>query len=445
MLSYGMGDSGTGLASAQFGFYLFPFFTCAAGLPPWIASSILMIIKLWDAINDPLIGWMSDHTKSRWGPRLPWMIGASLPLGIFLAAMWWIPNDYTIKEKTTYYICTSILFMTAYTSVNLPYGALATELSEDENLRTRLNAARFTGSILASLFGLIVGAICLTKGDEGYLSMGRISGTIVTLITLLSTWGLAPFAKIARQPINKIQPIKNQFQRIFNNKIFIKVIYLYLLLWCGLQLMQTVSLIYLQQVMNVPRGISFWIIIPFQISALLGLQVWSFYANKYGRINALKRGGAIWMTGCLIAMILPPLSNNFEIYIFNLDFIKMSVLFITILFVGFGASTAYLIPWSLLPDAIDNDPEKAAGIYTAWMVLCQKLGIALSVGLFGYLLTFTGFKEGACQEMIDITQPDSALLTVRICMGLIPSILVYWGLLIMRDWKDRDESQQIKI
>jgi len=444
-MSYGMGDSGTGLASAQFGFYLFPFFTCAAGLPPWIASSILMIIKLWDAINDPLIGWMSDHTQSRWGPRLPWMIGASLPLGIFLAAMWWIPNDYTIKEKTAYYICTSILFMTAYTSVNLPYGALATELSEDENLRTRLNAARFTGSILASLFGLIVGAICLTKGDEGYLTMGRISGTIVTLITLLSTWGLAPFAKTARKPINQIQPIKNQFKRILSNKIFIKVIYLYLLLWCSLQLMQTVSLIYLQQVMNVPRGISFWIIIPFQISALLGLQVWSFFSNKYGRINALKRGGIIWIIGCLTTMILPPLSNDFAINNLNIDSIKMLVLFITILFVGFGASTAYLIPWSLLPDAIDHDPEKAAGIYTAWMVLCQKLGIALSVGIFGYLLTFSGFKEGACQEIIGITQPDSALLTVRICMSLIPSILVYWGLLIMRDWKDRNEAQQIKV
>jgi len=324
--------------------------------------------------------------------------------------------------------------MTAYTSVNLPYGALATEISEDENIRTRLNAARFTGSILASLSGLTVGAICLTKGDIGYLTMGRISGTIVALITLLSTWGLAPFAKTARKPINKIQPIKYQLNRILKNKIFRKVIYLYLLLWCGLQLMQTVSLIYLQQVMNVPRGISFWIIIPFQISALLGLQVWSFYSNRHGRVKALKIGGFIWIGGCLIAMILPPLSNNFEINNLNIDSIKMFILFLTILFVGFGASTAYLIPWSLLPDAIDHDPEKAAGIYTAWMVLCQKLGIALSVGLFGYLLTLTGFKQAACQGLIDITQPNSALVTVRICMGLIPSILVYCGLLIMRKW-----------
>merc|ERR1711907_931390 len=110
----------------------------------------------------------------------------------------------------------------------------------------------------------------------GYLTMGKISGIIVTLITLLSTWGLAPFAKNARKPINKIQPIKNQFKRILKNKIFKKVIYL-------------------QQVMNVPRGISFWIIIPFQISALLGLQVWSFYSNKYGRVKALRIGGIIWI------------------------------------------------------------------------------------------------------------------------------------------------------
>ena len=62
-----------------------------------------------------------------------------------------------------------------------------------------------------------------------------------------------------------------------------------------------------------------------------------------------------------------------------------------------------------------------------------------------FVLTFSGFKEGACQEIIDIIQPDSALLTVRICMGLIPSLLVYWGLLIMRDWKDKEEVQQVKV
>jgi hypothetical protein len=69
MLSYGLGDAGTGLAATQFGFFLFRFFICSAGLPVLIAGSLLMLIKIWDAINDPLIGWLSDRTKSRWGPK----------------------------------------------------------------------------------------------------------------------------------------------------------------------------------------------------------------------------------------------------------------------------------------------------------------------------------------------------------------------------------------
>ena len=64
MLSYGLGDAGTGLVATQFGFFLFKFFI-STGLPVIIAGSLLMLIKIWDAVNDPLIGWLSDRTKSR--------------------------------------------------------------------------------------------------------------------------------------------------------------------------------------------------------------------------------------------------------------------------------------------------------------------------------------------------------------------------------------------
>tara|TARA_Y100001968_G_scaffold15278_1_gene12315 strand:+ start:169 stop:1524 length:1356 start_codon:yes stop_codon:yes gene_type:complete len=447
MVSYGLGDAGTGLAATQLGFYLFPFFTGAAGLPAVVAGSLLMVIKIWDAINDPLIGWLSDHTKSRWGPRLPWMIGAAVPLGISLAAIWWVPPGSTY-EKTAYYIGITILLMTAYTSVNLPFAALSTELTQDTSIRTRLNAARFTGSILAGLSGLIVAAGLLSNGDNGYISMGRISGTIATVTTLLSCWGLAPYAKKASHPKGNHEPFRLQWNRILNNKLFIRIIFLYLLLWCGLQLMQTVSIIYLEQVMKVPTGISKWIPIPFQISALFGLQYWSIFSNKFGRIKALFKGGWVWIIGCFIAMLLPPLLPGFTLNnpssINAFETIKMISLLTTIMIVGFGASTAYLIPWSLLPDAIDADPEKPAGIYTAWMVLIQKIGIGLSVQLLGLLLTFAGYASSEeCLNLINCqNQPSSAITTIRICMGLIPSLLVALGLLIMRGWFD--ESSRLK-
>ncbi len=439
MLSYGLGDAGTGLAATQLGFYLFPFFTGIAGLPAIVAGSLLMLIKVWDAINDPLIGWMSDHTNTRWGPRLPWMISASVPLGLTLAAIWWVPPG-DISQKTSYYIIMAVLLMTAYTGVNLPFAALSTELTEDTSIRTRLNAARFTGSILAGLSGLVIAAKLLSDGSAEYFSMGKITGSIATIATLISCWGLAPFAKKARKPINKSEPFRNQLKRILQNKKFIQVIGLYLLLWCALQLMQTVSLIYLEQVMKVPIQISKWIPIPFQLSALLGLQAWSLYSNKFDRISALFWGGSLWIIACLIAIWLPPLSiTTSEAYFFAFDTsekIKLVALICTIVMVGFGASTAYLIPWSLLPDAIDSDPEKPAGIYTAWMVLVQKIGIGLSVQILGLLLSVSGYQSThICNDLAPcIEQPHTAQMTIRICMGLIPAVLVGIGLVIMRNW-----------
>ncbi len=445
MLSYGLGDAGTGLAATQFGFFLFRFFICSAGLPVLIAGSLLMLIKIWDAINDPLIGWLSDRTNSKWGPRIPWMLVAALPLGLSLAAIWWIPSG-TVINKTIYYAIISILVMTAYTSINLPFAALSTEISEQTSIRTRLNAARFTGSIIAGLTGLIIAGVVLNSeglANNEYFLMGKISGFIAVITTLISCWGLAPYAKKARRPSGKAEPIKLQFKRIFSNKKFLKVISLYILLWCALQLMQTVALIYVEDVLNVPSEIANWVPIPFQISALIGLQIWARVSNKLNRISALNFGAIIWIISCTAALFLPSLAkvtslegglfqstNNVFLFIF---------LIIIICLIGIGASTAYLIPWSLLPDAIDEDPEKPAGLYTAWMVLIQKIGIGLSVQVLGLLLYLSGYQSCFVDNssLNIIEQSSLAQLTIRLCIGFIPSLLVIIGLLIMRKWDQK--------
>ena len=436
MVAYGLGDAGTGLAATQLGFYLFPFFTCAAGLPAIIAGSLLTVIKVWDAINDPLIGWMSDHTSSRWGPRIPWMLGAALPLGIALAAMWWVPEGNTL-QRTTYYVVMAILLMSAYTSVNLPYAALSTELTTSTAIRTRLNAARFTGSILAGLSGLIVASLVLTDGADGYLRMGRITGTIAALATLACCWGLAPFAKRAQRPSNQAEPALEQLKRIRSNPRFLMVLGLYLLLWFGLQLMQVVALIWLVQVVRVPPDLSTWILLPFQLSALVGLQLWSLLSNRSGRIVALRWGAGIWIMACLLSTIFPPMQNGGTTG-------ELIPLIGLIMLVGLGASTAYLIPWSLLPDAIDADPTHPAGLYTAWMVFGQKLIIGVSMSMFGALLQLTGYiSTEVCDGALSfIKQPQNALLAIRMSMGLIPAILVMLGLMVVRHWPDRGAHLQ---
>ncbi len=431
MLAYGLGDAGTGLAATTLGFYLFPFFTCAAGLPAFIAGSLLTVIKIWDAINDPLIGWMSDHTQSRWGPRLPWMFAAALPLGISLAAMWWVPEGSTL-QRTAYYVLMAILLMTAYTSVNLPYAALSTELTLDTAIRTRLNAARFTGSITAGTMGLLVAYLVLREGGGGYLLMGQITGTIAAVATLLCCWGLAPYAKKAQRPSGNEEPTLQQLRRIRSNPRFLLVLGLYLLLWFGLQLMQVVALIWLVQVIQVPAGMATLLLLAFNIAALIGLQLWSMLSNRHGRITALGWGSSIWIAACLLSMLLTPIPENSGM-------VALIPVIGLIMLVGLGASTAYLIPWSLLPDAIDADPTHPAGLYTAWMVFGQKFIIGLSMSVFGALLSLTGYiSTKSCDGALSfVQQPESALIAIRLCMGLIPAVLVVLGLLLMRRWPDR--------
>ena len=230
-----------------------------------------------------------------------------------------------------------------------------------------------------------------------------------------------------------------QLKRVMANPRFRQVLGLYLLLWFGLQLMQVVALIWLVQVVHVPAGLSTWILLPFQIAALLGLQLWSLMSNRRGRITTLRWGSGLWIAACLLSMLFPPLQDNPGL----LNLLPLAGL---IALVGIGAATAYLIPWSLLPDAIDADPGKPAGLYTAWMVFGQKLIIGLTMSVFGTLLSFTGYISGDggdCSGALSfIEQPASALLAIRLCMGLLPAILVVLGLLVMRGWPDRGAHLQ---
>ena len=430
LVAYGLGDAGTGMAASLIGFYLFIFYTAAAGLPAWMAGLVLMLARLWDAVNDPLVGWLSDKTRSRWGPRLPWLVGSALPLGVAMALMWWLPPG-SIWVRFWVFVAISVVANSLYTCVNLPYAALAAELTSKVALRTRLNMARFTGSITAGLVGIVLGAVLLRDHQNplSYWRVGALSGVIITVCTLLCAWGIAPSARHCQQPQAERGTTRRLLQRVRNNGRFMRVLGLYLLLWCALQIMQTAALIFLPVVMRVPEGWSNWILLPFQISTLVGLQLWTSVSHRQGRIRALVWGSGLWVAGCLSAMVLAPLDSAIAPLGSLGNGLRFSLLVGTILLVGLGASTAYLIPWALLPDAIDADPEKPAGQYSAWMVFTQKICISFALFFFGNLMSLSGYV--ASRGMV---QPDSALVAIRLCMGIIPAVLVVLGLVVMRRW-----------
>ncbi len=312
LVAYGLGDAGTGMAASLIGFYLFIFYTAAAGLPAWMAGLVLMLARLWDAVNDPIVGWLSDKTRSRWGPRLPWLVGSALPLGIAMALMWWLPpgSDWV---RFWVFVAVSVLANSLYTCVNLPYAALAAELTTEVSLRTRLNMARFTGSITAGLVGIVLGGRAAARPPEPreLLAGGRalrLDHHGVHVALCLGHRARRPPLPATGGP-ERHHPAPAEAGHAAT-AASCGCLGLYLLLWCALQIMQTAALIFLPVVMRVPEGWSNWILLPFQISTLVGLQVWTAVSHRQGRIRALLLGSGLWVAGCLGAMVLAPLDSR---------------------------------------------------------------------------------------------------------------------------------------
>ena len=190
-LAFGAGDMGPALTANLLVFFLLPFFTNVAGLNPSLAGSILFVGKIADAINDPIVGILSDRTRTKWGRRLPWIVFSAIPFGLIFFLQWVVPHFSENQGLNTsllfiYYLIIGIFFNLFYTAVNLPYQALTPELTQDYNERTALNSFRFSFSIGASILSLILAGFVFQvyqDSQEKYLVLGLIA-TIFSTVPL---------------------------------------------------------------------------------------------------------------------------------------------------------------------------------------------------------------------------------------------------------------------
>lgn len=434
-LAYGAGDMGPAITANILAFFLLLFFTNVAGLNAGLAGWILMVGKVWDAVNDPLVGVLSDRTRSRLGRRLPWMLWGAIPFGLFFFLQWCVPQfsaDRTTNQWSLfiYYVIISVLFNMAYTAVNLPYTALTAEITQDYNERTKLNSFRFAFSIGGSILSLFLaqGIFAIVPAPDGDLTRRyAILGGICTVLSVLPLyWCVFGIKKRVLQAerrrldggVSEELPFREQLGIAFSNRPFLYVIGIYFCSWLAVQVTATIIPYF---VINWMRAESHFItvLLTVQITALLMLFVWQRVSQSQGKKAVYFMGMGLWIMAQAGLFFLQPG--------------QLVLMYILAVMAGFGVSTAYLVPWSMVPDVIELDElqtgQRREGVFYAFMVLLQKIGLAVSLLLLGQGLAFAGFQERLPGQPAPL-QPDSALTAIRIAIGPLPTVALLLGLVL---------------
>ena len=157
-VGYGFGDTASNIMYQAWSFFLMIFYTDVFGIDAKVASFMFLITRVWDMINDPIMGMVADRTNTRWGKFRPYLLWMAVPYGILAFAMFITP-DLSQNMKIVYAYVTYILATMAYTAINIPYSSMMAVMTPNPKERTTLSQYRFFFAFVAAVATLGVGLV----------------------------------------------------------------------------------------------------------------------------------------------------------------------------------------------------------------------------------------------------------------------------------------------
>jgi GPH family glycoside/pentoside/hexuronide:cation symporter len=410
---YGCGDTGFSLTSTLIGAYLAIFLTDVVGIAPAVAAAVFFLGRSWDYVNDPIIGHLSDRTRTRWGRRRPYLLFGALPFGLVFTLLWWKPPLRSELLLAAYYTAALLLFDTAATFVYMPYYALTPELAADYDQRTSLTAWRMFFSILASLIAftvplLIVGSFRPENAGR-VLAMGGLLGGVSAAPLLLTFLGTRERREFMAQ---KPPTLRESLRAVIGNPPFLLGLGINLCTWVAIDILQTILLYFLKYCVN-REAQSDLLMGAIFVVAILALPLWNRIAARRGKRSTYILGVAFW-AGVQVAIItLGPAT-------------PLALLLFLCALAGVGVSAAHVLPWSILPDAIEWDEwktgERHEGMFYSLVTLVHKAAASLAIPLVLLLLEASGYRPNAP------FQPRAAERAIRLITGPIPAALLGLGI-----------------
>ncbi len=409
---YGTGDFGFSMNNSIIS-SLFPIFMMdVIGLTPALVAIILFVGRSWDYINDPIVGHLSDRTRSRWGRRRPFLLFGAIPFGLSFVLLWLSPN-LSQTGLIIYYSIAYIIYEALATVVYMPYYALTPELTEDYDERTKLTSFRMLFNILGSLtayvFPMLVIGSMVPDNTKKVMIMALIAAALAATPLLLVFSGTREKKEYMLEKQPKLIP---SIKAAFKNRPFIFGAGIYLLTWMTIVVLETNLLIYIKYILQRPEQSSL-IMASIFVTAIFALPIWNWAAKHWNKRLAYIIGVSFWAVVMILLIFVTPQTPFW-------------VIMVLCMMAGIGVSAAQVLPWAIIPDAIEWDEwmtfERHEGMFYSLITLLGKIGNSIAGPASLLILEATGYQAGA------VVQPDSALLGIRLVIGPLPAVLLVGGI-----------------
>lgn len=406
------GGGGSALVAVLYLFYL----TDVMHISPGWAGTATLLPRVWDAINNPLVGVWSDNTRTRWGRRRPWiMIGA--PLLVVSMGFYWAPIGGWDSEmaKVLWVTGAGLFYTSVATMVAVPYGSMSTETSTLYDERNTLNILRLLFSTVSSAGCTLVGSLLITQYTRGVLSDVELYLAIALGFGLF--FGIPAFLAGAlakeRTPIPRVKTRMSLSSVLEPLRLqsFRKLLGLYIAQGLAMDIIQALIVYYALYVVraNVTIFLGSFIVVN-----IIAFPIVNRLVKRVSKQAIYRTLLPLAMVGALAVGFYPAHWPSAGVYALG-----------AVLAVGMCGSI--LMVWVMFPDIMD-DAELAtrrrdAGVYSGLMTLIRGIATALAILLIGWMLQLTGYLPP--EDYADPSQPPAVLWGIRITLAL--SVLVIMG------------------
>ncbi|GAB3274591.1 glucuronide transporter [Kineosporia babensis] len=410
---YGAGDAANNLAFSMGTMFLLLYYTDVVGLSAAAVGTMFLVVRIWDAFADLAAGRLVDITSTRWGKFRPFILFGSLPLLLLGVAVFAVPEGLSQDGKLIYAYVSYAALGVAYSLVNIPYGSLASAMTQVTEERAKLGAFRAMGSAVTIVLLAFVVSPQLQDAENLGRSLLITTSAFVVLGMALYLFTVKSTREVVQRDVDRVS-LKQSLGTLRHNRALVMLCGSALSFLMGLFMLSTVQAYYARDVLGNANYYIVLTLLSVGATFLMG-PLLPGLTRRFGKKRLYITAGLVAVVGG-IGIVLAPPSQPW------MCFVAFGVL-------GLGTATANTLMWALEADTVEYG-EWANGVRTegttyAVFSFTRKLGQALGGSAAAYGIGIAGYVAGAG------AQSAGTIDGIRWITGLGPALFVGIGVLIM--------------